>query len=220
MEAGERKGPAATGRIELGPSVGFSLDRTLRQAILLGARLEVRLTDYLSLGLDCGYGVGLDAGLTDELALRYRSAPATWADFTKRFSTIRLAGDLRASLTLLCGKLGVFSRFFLAYDLCLFAGLAVALLTNDFEGPEAEDAVSQGLRAGPAFGLGARLFVTRYLALGAEVKNLLFADNESGGDLTRGLSEAELARGEVVIDGDDQLLTSHWFVGLRVSLVL
>jgi outer membrane beta-barrel protein len=210
--------PATLTRVELGPSVGLSLDRALRQAILIGARLEVHLTDHLTVGLDAGYGVGLDTGFSDELASRL--GPADWTDRSRRFSTIRLAGDLRASLTLLSGKLGIFSRVFVAYDLHLFAGLGLALLANDHEGNDAEDAVSEGLRLGPALGLGLRVRITRHLALGAEVKDLVFFDNESGGDLTRGTTDAERAAGKVLIDADDQSFSSHWFVGLRLSLCL
>jgi outer membrane beta-barrel protein len=208
------------GRFELGPSVGISLDRSLRHALLLGLKLEYHLNDWLSLGLDAGYGIGIDTGLTGELHRRYEGDPERWRELTDRFSDLRAAGDLRVTLTPISGKLGLFSRLFIAYDLYAFAGLGLALLSNRFSGPSAEDQVSEGPRAGPAFGLGMHLFLTRFIAMGVEIRDLVFLDNESGQDLTRGLSESELSSGEVTIDADDQTLSSHWFVGINLTLFL
>jgi len=220
------------GRFELGPSFGFSINRALRQAITFGAKLEYHLNDWLSLGADFGYAINIDTGLTSELkdqcgASCYGPASnpadpkseAAWDAHKERFSNIQLAGDVRVAFTPLSGKMGIFSKLFVGYDFYVFAGLGLAMLSNNWDGESERDGVSQGFRVGPAFGFGMRLFFTKYFSMGAEIKDLAFADNESGGDQSRGLSDSE-NDGIIKIDGDDKEFSNHWFVGVNFTFFL
>jgi outer membrane beta-barrel protein len=219
-------------RFELGPSFAFSINRALRQAIMLGLRVEYHILDWLSVGADFGYGVGLDTGLTKELEERCEGTcygPASdpsnpddikaWDVHTERFSDLRLVGDVRLIFTPISGKLGVFSKLFMGYDLYAFVGFGMALLANKYDGGN-DDKASQGLRVGPAWGVGMHLFFTKFFALGAEIKDIAFSDNESGGDLTRGLSDDEKAAGKILIDGDDKSFSNHWFAGVTFTFFL
>jgi len=219
------------GRFELGPSVGFSINRALRQAILVGAKLEYHLNDWLSLGADFGYGINLDTGLTTELKNQCEGTcmgPAYYPDGTEksfdahkeRFSNIQLAGDVRVAFTPISGKMGLFSKLFVGYDLYAFAGLGLALMSNKYDGPSEIDGITQGFRVGPAFGFGMHLFMTKYFSMGVEIKDIAFSDNESGGDLTRGLSDDELRDGTIKLDKDDKQFSNHWFVGINFTFFL
>lgn len=227
------------GRFEMGPSFGFSINRALRHAILLGAKLEYHINDWISLGADFGYGVNIDTGLTKELedqcdegggtCLGPASTPGTtddfkaWGEHKDRFSNIQFAGDIRATFTPISGKMGIFSKLFVGYDLYVFAGLGLAMLTNNWDGPSDQDGVTQGFRVGPAFGFGMHLFVTKYFSIGAEIKDLAFSDNQSGGDLTRGLSDNEdpnAATGGIKLDSDDKKFSNHWFAGVNFTFFL
>lgn len=227
--AAERRGPLAgqpavrlrrelrDDRFELGPSLGFALNRAYRHAVMLGAKLEYHLSDAFSLGAEIAYGLPFDTGLTGELETSYAGQSAAWREQHSRLSDLRLAGDLRAVFTPISGKLALFSALFLHYDCYVFAGFGMGLLANATDDPGV-DAANAGFRPGGAWGLGLRVFANHYVALGLELKDLLFADNPSGGDTTRGLSAVEKQRGGVpVVDGDDQSLQHHFFFGMNAT---
>ena len=210
------------GRFELGLSTGISLNRMVRNALLVGAKLEYHLSDWLSVGADFGYGIGFDTGLSSEIEGSY-TAPE-WDTVKKRFADIQFAGDVRVACTPFSGKFSIFSKLFLNYDFYGFAGLGLAMTKNngDYSGDDDVNAANEGFRLGPAFGLGMHVFFLKFFSMGLELKNIMFADNPTGGDLTRGLSDEELARGigTVLVNGDDQNFMSHWFVGLNFTFFL
>lgn len=223
------------GRFELGPSFAFSFDRSLRQAITFGLKLEYHINDWLSLGADFGYGVSYDTGLTKEIEKQCDGTcpgPASnpnsdsddqpWSAHTDRFSNIQFAGDVRGVWTPMSGKIGIFSKLFVAYDFYVFAGVGMAMLANNYDaGGSDADKVSEGFRVGPAFGFGLHLFFTKWFSIGAEIKDIAFMDNEPGGDQTRGVSETELAAGGTkLVDGDDQQFFNHWFGGIHFTFFL
>ena len=63
-------------------------------------------------------------------------------------------------------------------------------------------------------------------AIGLELKDLMFADNESGGDRTLGLEEDERASCAQdvnkckFVNSDDRTLLNHFFVGLNFTFFL
>lgn len=213
-------------RFEVGPSFGFSLNRGLRNAFTMGVKLQYNITDWLAAGADFGFGVGFDSGLAGEIEAQYdtQGEQTAWRDQIKpRFSNIRMLGDIRASFTPLQGKMGVFGKLFVNYDLFGFVGLGMAMLSNDFEGDSSVDNVSQGFRVGPAFGIGMHVYFTHYLSLGLEIKDVIFSDNETGQDQTRGLSDAEInanPKFKILVDGDDSSFENHWMFGLNVTVIL
>jgi len=217
-----------SGRFEIGPSVSFSLNRFVRHAILIGGKLEYHIADYLSLGADLGYGVGIDTGLTSELAGQYANDAARWEQLRRRFADIQFAGDARLSFTPFTGKMALFSKIFLGYDFYGFGGFGFAKTKNngsnvaDFGANAGDDidAANEGFRAGAAFGAGIHLFFNQFVALGIEFKDILFSDNESGGDLTRGLTAEELAQKKVIVNADDRKFSNHFFVGLNLTFYL
>ncbi|MBK8482172.1 MAG: outer membrane beta-barrel domain-containing protein [Proteobacteria bacterium] len=207
-------------RFEIGPSIAFGLNRSYRHSVLLGAKLAYHLTDAFALGGEVAYGVGFDTGLTDELKASYAAEPAAWRAAHSRLSDVQLAADLRAIFTPISGKLSLFSALFLHYDCYLFAGFGMGILSNGSDDPGV-DAANEGFQPGAAWGLGARIFANNYVAIGIELKDLIFADNPSGGDTTRGLSAAEKQRNGVPsVDGDDKSIEHHFFLGLNATFFL
>ncbi len=234
------------GRFELGPSAQISLNRYVRNQFLVGARLEYHIVDWFSLGVDAGYGIGADAAVVGELEKQYASDMGTWEQLKNRFSDIQFAGDVRAVFTPLSGKMGLFSKLFVAYDTYIFAGFGFALLKNgggNFGESQGDDidAATKGFRPGASFGIGFHLFFNRWLAFGAELKDMVFSDNEFGGDMTRGLDTFRFAAPDLVvspstlelspekpvegarpylINGDDRKFSNHFFVGLNLTFFL
>jgi hypothetical protein len=182
--------------------------------------------DIVAIG---GSGKGADAAVVGELEKQYASDLATWNKLKNRFSDIQFAGDVRAVFTPLSGKMGLFSKLFVAYDTYIFAGFGFALLKNgggDFGEMQGDDidAATKGFRPGASFGIGFHLFFNRWLAFGAEIKDMVFSDNEFGGDMTRGLTDEEQALNNparpYLINGDDRKFSNHFFVGLNLTFYL
>ena len=225
------------GRFEIGPSVNMSLNRYVRNQFLVGARLEYHINDWFSLGADLGYGIGADSALTGELEKQYpagtinnaRGQSTTWDQLHNRMSDIQFGGDIRAIFTPIAGKLGLFSKLFVAYDTYIFAGFGIALLKNvgsdlgEFSGDDIKAATS-GFRPGASIGVGFHLFFNRFVAIGVEMKDMMFMDNEFGGDMTRGQTDAErdvaTPTASYLINGDDQKFGQHFFVGLNLTFYL
>ncbi len=219
------------GRFEIGPGFNFSLNRFLRHQILFGLKLEYHINDYFSIGADIGYGVGLNTGMSDELAAQFSTPDdqALWGKLKKRFSDVQLAGDVRFSFTPMSGKLALFSKLFMAYDFYIFAGFGFGLtkhgdgsvsgdyaLTSD---DDIDKAVA-GFHPGFVVGLGMHIFFARWMSMGIEVKDLGFADNESGGDFTRGLKPDEIAKAKILVNGDDNKFANHVFIGINFTFYL
>ena len=230
------------GRFEIGPSFGFSLDRAMRHTVTIGAKLEYHFSDAFSVGADLGYGIGFNTGLASELEESYADAneSAIWDRMTKRMSDIKFQGDVRFAWTPIYGRIAVFSKLFVLYDMYAFGGVALAYTANS--GKDGEwlpntdqvDAANEGFRAGLALGVGMRIYFNHWIALGIEVKDLMFMDNETGADQTRGLSDTELdiyktclgganptsCSVKAHVDGDDKKFAQHWFFGLNVTFLL
>ena len=220
------------GRFEIGPAFSIALNRAFRHSILLGARLAYHITDWLSIGGDIGYGVNFDTGLTGELESRFDdSEQDRWTGAHARLSNITVAGDVRATITPWSGKLGIFSSLFLDYDFYAFGGFGFALLENDVSDgmvgidgtpidKAAVDETNSGFRPGVAWGVGMHLFWSHFVSMGLEFRDLMFSDNESGGDITRGLSDKEIAANKVLLDGDDKNFLHHFFFGVNLTFFL
>lgn len=208
-------------RFEIGPMMAISLDGWLRHTILIGAKVEYHINDYFSAGFEGGAGMGFNTGFAGEIASRYDNKNE-WKDLEDRFSRIKFAGDVRLAFTPFHGKIAIFKSLFMTYDFYAFAGLGLALTGNNTN-PKGEndnpDQTNEGFRLGPALGLGMRLYIKKFMALGFEVKDLMFADNLSGQDLTRGLSDSE-GGNSILINGDDKSFLQHFFFGLTYTFFL
>lgn len=159
-----------------------------------------------------------------------------WRATKDDISDIKFAGDLRFTFTPLYGRLAIFSKAFLLYDLYIFTGVALAYTSNPNQNSAAASKLTnEGFRAGWAVGLGMHVFVNHWISIGFEVKNLMFMDNETGQDQTRGYSDSELNKynelrktnpsdmdrnAYVLVDEADQTFKDHWFAGLNLTFFI
>jgi len=220
------------GRFEIGPAFSISLNRYVRHAMTFGAKIAYHINDYFSVAADVEYGIGIDTSITTKLEEAYvaslaagTATGASWDQVHRRFADIKLQGDVRFVFTPMSGKVALFSKLFWAYDFFFFAGLGFAQTKNsgdnqnDFgvTGQDDVNAANEGFRLGPAFGFGVHFFFTNWFSMGLELKDTLFADNESGGDVTRGLEADEKAASAILINGDDKKWANHVFVGINFT---
>jgi outer membrane beta-barrel protein len=223
-------------RFEIGPSFNFTLNRAFRHAFLIGLKAEFHINDYFSVGTDIGFGINFDTGLTGEMEKggvppQYPTGQCNnstnnqcnqltdFKGYRDRFADIFLLGDVRGTFTPMQGKLAIFSKAFLLYDFYVFAGFGFGMTKNNTNEPSI-DAANEGFRPGFAWGAGMHMFVNNWISIGLEVRNVMFNDNETGGDTTRGLTDKEQQAGEILWDGDDQSFNSHFTVGFNFTFYL
>ncbi len=253
------------GRFEVGPTINFTLNRLVKNSALFGVKLQYHILDQLSVGGEFAGGVSFGSALsremkqsyidegTDELSgdaltAHHAKGLLTWEEHESRMSNIHFVGDVRATWTPIYGRIAFFSNLFVLYDMYIFAGFGMAYIKNNFDSNSSDpfhdnndgkgvDATNEGFRPGLLFpGIGVHIYINNWIAIGLEVKNVMFEDNETGGDVTRGLTKAEREQfsdcgnqisytsGSIcrpsVIDEDDKEFITHWFFGLNVSFFL
>ena len=253
------------GRFEIGPVIQFTLNRLVRDSALFGIKAEYHILDSLSVGLEIAGGPSFGNALsvemwesyvdegTDDLegaALDAHHAKGllTWKEHAARMSNIHMAGDIRVTWTPIYGRIAFFSNLFVLYDMYIFGGFGMAYIKNNFDANSSDpyddfrngdgvDATNEGFRPGLTLpGIGVHIYINNWIAIGLEVKNIMFEDNETGGDLTRGLTDTErekfaacgnqinYAAGSIcmpsVIDSDDREFITHWFLGLNLTFFL
>jgi outer membrane beta-barrel protein len=218
------------GRFRLGPSFNISLDRSLRYSLMGGIQMDYHFHDYFSAGASIALGGGAPTGLHGELESSYTTPEeiTVWDDQKTYMNDVFFAADVRATFNPIYGRIAIFSKAFVTYDLYAFLGVAFALTQNKYELGRVEsggqvfdpDAANQGFRVGPALGLGLNVFVLNWFAIGFEVKDYMFMDNQTGQDQTRGLGDGEVKktgadRFKVDVDSEDQSFMQHWYFGLN-----
>jgi outer membrane beta-barrel protein len=136
------------GRLEISPTVGFSLLDEYRRTILVGATLNYAITDWLAIGVWGGYG-GKSLSSTTDLAERinapggaqhnpqtannvnhtssnppYGDLPNTRGSFLDQTAYIDYIVSPQLTFIPFRGKLAIFNKIFVDTDLYLAAGAA------------------------------------------------------------------------------------------------
>ncbi len=138
-------------RVELAPQVSFTLLDEYQRLILVGARLNYNITDWLAIG---GWGAFSPAplksttGLTDEIQttnnIRQQTTAANGAptlnhklteinmgqNFEEQLGTIDWAAAPQITLVPFRGKIGVFQSIYVDTDFYLFGGAAFIGVTE------------------------------------------------------------------------------------------
>ena len=133
-------------RFELAPTVSFTLLDEYQRTILVGARLQYNITDWLGIGVWGAYGaVQLQTGLSDKIqgvydqrfdrngtgyntgsaeAGRRLTALNVGQDFKKQIGTLNWVIAPQLTVVPFRGKLAIFEKLFVDVDAYFFAGPA------------------------------------------------------------------------------------------------
>lgn len=201
-------------RLEVAPSVNFTLLDQYRRQIILGGRLNFGITDWLSVGAWGGVsssfvGLDLDTDLTGEVQTvnEGRDCRNNPTDLDCKLTAVNLGEDFRdqvASINWVAapqltaypfrGKLGLFNEIFVDADLYLFGGVGFVGVS---ERPECDQCTLDStfeaenrMAIAPTFGLGFTFFTGKWTAVGAEWRALPFNMNNGGFD-TAGTGDGE-----------------------------
>jgi hypothetical protein len=198
-------------RLEIAPSVSFTLLDEFQRTILVGGRLNYNLSEWLAIGVWGAAGaVHIPTSLTDQVNEKTQArrqaegndpngpngisvnnrltAASIGPDFKKQLGTIKWAVSPQITLVPFRGKLAIFQKIFVDTDAYIFGGPAFIGLT------EREDCTvncerffgtKSRMQIAPTFGLGLTFYMGKLASLGLEWRGLPFAWNTGGFD-TRG----------------------------------
>jgi opacity protein-like surface antigen len=194
------------GRLELAPTVSFTLLDEYRRTILVGARLNYNIKDWLAIGVWGAYGVvSLTTNLTDQidqvaprdaLTVTNVNHTGTYPNYgTAPFAdqTAKLNYVLAPQLTFIPfrGKLAIFNKIFVDADFYASGGVAfVGIQERENCGsagqPSCADPSSFALQSqtkiAPTFAAGFTFFPGDFWSIGVEYRALPFSWNRAGFD--------------------------------------
>jgi outer membrane beta-barrel protein len=220
-------------RFEITPTFEASLAAYFKHTLAGGLKLEYHITDSLSVGGMVFFGTGINTGLMSQIVDSL--GPDEKADQTPSQSqaldhvnTIPVHGGLGVTFTPWFGKLGLFGRAFLSYDIYVSGGFGFAQTSNKFSGGDDEtmcehcsDASQQndpnndgphnaGFNPGVQFGGGLHVYFSGFAGLDVYIRDYMFTDNPSGLDFNH----------DKLVTNADRRFLSHLFVGVGVAFFL
>jgi outer membrane beta-barrel protein len=192
------------GRLEIAPTVSFTLLDEYKRAILFGARAQYNITDWLGVGVWGAYGaVQITTNLTDQIDSTAQrnvpetavNVPAKGTSFANQVAEIQWVAVPQIQVTPFRGKLAIFQKVFVDADAYIHGGLGFVGLKErgDCGGSppqvactnQSSFALTSRMALSPSFGLGFNFYMGNFMALGVEYRALPFSWNQGGFD-TRG----------------------------------
>jgi outer membrane beta-barrel protein len=194
------------GRLELAPSVSFTLLDEYRRTILIGGQLNYNLLDWLSVGVWGAAGaISTTTDLADRIDALSPRDPLTAdninhsqspyggnASFNDQTAKISYVVAPQLTFTPFRGKLAIFNKIFVDTDFYVAGGVGFVGLQEreDCGGgggqlacnnPKSFDLAST-TKIAPTFGVGLKFYPGGFWSLGVEYRALPFAWNRSGFD--------------------------------------
>ena len=227
-------------RFEVVPTFELSVAADYKNTYSPGVRAEFHLSDSISFGGSIMYGVPTDSGLTNKISgsLTDTTDPGdptpTRSQFMDHLNEMTWHGGGHVTLTPWFGKLALFSKAYMNFDIYFRGGIGFASLANNWDfdqgrvkdvtvgecgsmdlpqcytNPNNDGPQNDGFRAGLLLGGGLHIFVSNWMAVDLGMHNYLFKDNPSGLDFD----------GDRDVDDDDGRFLSHLFFGVGLALYL
>jgi outer membrane beta-barrel protein len=197
------------GRLELAPSVSFTLLDEYRRTILAGGQLNYNLLDWLAIGVWGAAGVvSTTTNLADEIntfsprdpltadninhsASPSGNLPGTNPSFNDQTAKISYVVAPQLTFTPFRGKLAIFNKIFVDTDFYIAGGVGfVGLQERGDCGATGQllcndpksFALTSTTKIAPTFGVGLKFYPAGFWSLGVEYRALPFAWNRSGFD--------------------------------------
>jgi hypothetical protein len=192
------------GRFEIAPMASFTLLDEYQRQILIGARINYNITDWLAIGAwGAGGFIKISTGLSDNIQSVNRQRRTNdpnglntrltqtniGSDFTKQLGTMDWVLAPQITLVPFRGKIALFQSIFSDTDLYFFAGPAFVgvkergdckpTINSDCTG---SFKMTSRMAIAPTFGLGFTFFVNPWNAFGFEWRGMPFSRNTGGFD--------------------------------------
>jgi outer membrane beta-barrel protein len=177
-----RKPFLKSGRLELFPYTGVSLNDVLIRHYAFGGELNYYLSDVFSVGLEGQYYLKERTDRESLVGLQYN-----------RVATLNrylFAGSLNFGYVPGYGKFSLFNKYIIHWDLFVQGG--VGLIQTEIIPRVLGDAVFKNNRIMPNVGAGTRLFVSNWLTFNVALKDYIFNDLFEPTDRVRGEAIAQV----------------------------
>lgn len=218
-------------RFEIAPALVTSINQDFRHFIGGGIVLQMHITDWLGIGLQGGFGGGIDSGITDRLAGPEGVLPDAQAgvqpsknQFRDHLADIKALASVYATLTPFTGKMMLFGALLLRYDLYGMIGVGGLYMTNTYSPSNPEsgdprcvngdpnrcDPLNSGFKFGGMFGVGLHLFFNDWVGLNLELRDYLTSTNPAGLDVD----------GDRVITDKDSTISNNFFFSAGITIML
>jgi len=232
-------------RLEASPTATFTLLDQYRRHILLGARLNYGITDWLAVGVWGGVStsmIGLD--MDTDLSRRIQDVNAErdcsglnrneinckltgvnlGDDFSNQLASINWIAAPQITAVPFRGKLGLFNDIFVDADLYAFGGVGFVGLDErpacDVCTDESTFQATSRMAIAPTFGLGFTFYTNRWTAIGAEWRALPFKWNTGGFDVA-GVGDGEDAEfPDGIITKDDREFRFNQMLSISFNMYL
>lgn len=166
------------GRVELSPSATVSLRDAFFTKYIFGGSLTFHLSDHVALGVRAGYSQPTVAGVAQICTLQGGTRgcrPPTFDELDGQApGQITLLGGADLQWSPLYGKASLLAESFLHFDLYAIGGLSAV----QYRGPPvgSDPSPTTNLTFGPNLGVGGRIFLTRWLTLRAELRDVIYTE--------------------------------------------
>ena len=161
-----RKAFLKSGRLELFPAAGFSLNDVLIRHYALGAQLNYYLSDVFSVGLEGQYFIKERTSRESLVGLQYN-----------RVATLNRylwAGSVNFAYVPAYGKFTLFNNYIIHWDLYVQGG--VGLIQTEIIPRRVGDMSWKNNQIMPSIGGGTHLFLSNWLTFNLAVKDYIFND--------------------------------------------
>jgi hypothetical protein len=232
------------GRLEVAPTISFTLLDEYQRTILVGGRLNYNITDWLAIGgWIAGGAIHTTTGLSDhiqEVTANRRNFPAAVGSeppdsvnnrltrasigdpFKNQLGTINSVISPQITLVPFRGKLAIFQKIFVDTDAYIFGGPAFVGLKERSDCPNDAGVDCTGVYTtstrtaiAPTFGLGLSFYMGKFMSLGLEWRGLPFAWNTGGFDTRGGAPDGRFPDNK--INKDDREFKFNMLVSVSVG---
>lgn len=208
-------------RFEAGVGLGSSIAAEFYHAVFVNLRLAFHINDWITISGTFGQNVtpSLKTGTAEQL-VRTLPDSATEATNTNTVTKKNALGamnrmgqilGLQAELSPITGKMALFSKLFMHYDVYALGGVGAVNFTADLDKcamPKADESCPDtGMKIGANVGLGMHAFFNDWLALNLEIKDMLVKTNRAGQD----------TNGDTFADKNDLSLTHNLIFGANLA---
>jgi outer membrane beta-barrel protein len=155
--------PLHDGRHWVAPQFGLTIGDPYVTNLMAGVAWRYYISSWFGVGIDAWAGGGVTTSLTDSIERELTNDTST---FVLSTSSLRLLANATLEFVPFSGKAMMFSDSLVYADLHIDVGVGAAIVAGS---ERIEDSVSLA----PMFGIGGRVFPTRWLSVGLEVKDYL-----------------------------------------------
>ena len=164
-----------SGKLELTPNGAISLNDAFFAKYMGGLKLDYHLNEYFSFGLTGLFGTTSTTGSTSVCPTNEPCHQASQDQLNQVPGEIKWITGAQVAFAPIYGKLNVFAEKALHFDLSLLGGVDLVHYRDVLRGASPGTVPGEASSVGGHLGVGARVFLARFMALRLEVKDLVYS---------------------------------------------